>query len=356
MRKDLRGNVPAPAVSPLPPCFSFSDPLQAPPGYDAMALDSGRSALFLGLQALRRAGCAPVIHLPAVICRAVVTICRLQEFSLRFYGLGTDLATPTFATPPRGEEVVLYVHYFGERHGAMEKTISSLPRRPFVVEDGTAAGLTPGVGAFGDVAIRGFRKLLPIPDGALLLSRLPLAGSPEDPDEDFLGRKARELASDAVFGLAPDPFGAEERLDHWQTPRRMSASSRRYLASEKWRSVGEERRLSHRRLEHLRRRLDHPFLEAFWELSEETVPLGYPLLLRRGYGGELRRLLRKEGFCLPMDWGLPPDAPWKEDGDVLRHLVVLPLLPPHLGGEERIMALAAHAASLGKGDRSVGRR
>ncbi len=320
------------------------DPLKPPPGYHARALDSGRSALFMGLQALKKAGCAPVIHLPAVICRAVVTTALRQGFSLRFYGLGQDLATPTFATLPRAEEVVLYVHYFGWRHDAMERALSSLRRRPFVVEDGASAGLTPGVGGFGDVTVRGFRKLLPIPDGALLLSRFPLEGHPEDPDEDFIDRKTRELALRRSSLLPPDPFGAEARLDQGQTPRRISDASLEYLASGKGQAAGEERRLSHRRLETLLRGLALPSLEELWELPKGVVPLGFPLLMRRGYGGELRRLLRKEGFPLPMDWGLPPGAPWKEDGDFLRQLVLLPLAPDFFGKEERVMALAARAA------------
>ncbi|HQH79215.1 MAG TPA: hypothetical protein PK535_09630 [Synergistaceae bacterium] len=320
------------------------DPLQAPPERHVLALDSGRSALSVGLRALRRAGCAPVIHLPAVICRAVMTIALHEGFSLRFYRLGRDLATPTFPSPPRAEEVVLYVHYFGWRHDAMERALSSLRRRPFVVEDGASAGLTPGVGGFGDVTVRGFRKLLPITDGALLLSRFPLEDLPGDPDEDFIDRKARELALRRSSPLPPDPFGAEARLDRRPTPRRISDASLEYLASGEWRSAGEERRLSHRRLGALLRGLALPSLEELWELPEGVVPLGFPLLMHRGYGGELRRLLRKEGFPLPMDWGLPPGAPWKEDGDFLRQLVLLPLAPDFFGKEERVMALAARAA------------
>lgn len=325
---------------------SRQDPFFTPPAYDSLLLDSGRSALFLGLKALRRSGCAPVIHLPAVICRAVIAICRLQGFSLRFYGQGKDLKTPTFAQTPLPEEVVLYVHYFGGRHGVMEDFLTSLPRRPFVVEDGTAAGLTPGVGTFGDVAVRGFRKLLPIPDGAQLLSRVPLDVPREAPDETFLERKRRELSHPFSL-LPPDPFGAEARLDQWIAPRDMSSDSQAYLASGLWRPAAAARRAAHRHLSELRALLGNPLLEELPLLPEDAVPLGYPLLLHRSYGGELRRRLRREGFTLPMDWGLPPDAPWKDDGEFLRHLVVLPVTSRASGDEERLMALATEVVACG---------
>ena len=48
-----------------------------------------------------------------------------------------------------------------------------------------------------------------------------------------------------------------------------------------------------------------------------------------------------------MDWGLPPDAPWKDDGEFLRHLVVLPVTSRASGDEERLMALATEVVACG---------
>lgn len=303
-------------------------PLLPPWEGPGVLVDSGRSALALGLDALHRSGCAPVIHLPAIICRSVVEICHRKGFAVRYYSMGKSMKKPTFLDLPDPADVVLFVHILGLRNVVMEHILRALPRRPFVVEDGAQSGLTPGVGTLGDVVILGFRKLLPIPDGALVRSRFPLdVASLAPPDGNFIAQRVREL----LHSTPPPTWGpdvAETRLDNWRFPRRISRWSLTRLRGRDHAVVGAQRRQMFLFLAAQCRTAMHGVGTPLWEHPGHGIPLGFPLVFYKGYPGELRRCLRQIGCPLPLDWAPPPDSPWIEDGAFLKRLVVLPTAFP----------------------------
>jgi hypothetical protein len=281
------------------------------PGFGAPCeswLDTGRSALAVAARDILRRGGRPVAWIPAYGCDAVGAPFRDQGFAIRHYSVGLGLQSID-AEPATGD-TFLFIHYFGHRNRA---AIARVPAwradAVHVVEDCAQAGLSEGVGTHGDYAVSSLRKLLPLPDGALLASQLPLSFEAAESDEEFIDAK---VAGKLLRG-ARAPADTYLRLfEHAESrlrpahPRRMS-----WLAMQLLRGM-DLGRVRERRCRNWRFLFDAlrstPALEGVEpllpSLDDGDVPLGLPVRVPRGQRDALRRHLAGHEIYCPIHWPL----------------------------------------------------
>lgn len=292
------------------------DILQAPPvsghllgilpldGRFSLSVGTGRMALARALDSLPPARITGRAWLPSLCCASLALPLLRRGFEVRFYSSPDEISSS--GTAPG--DIFLYIHFCGFPNRPVEEALRSLPAesRPVIIEDCVHALFTRGVGTFGDFALYSFRKFLPVPDGGLISSRLPLDGRLAPPLENFISLKTAGLMAGEPAFLRQ----GEAVLDSDDGTREPSAMGGLLLDRLPWEHIPAARRENY---SFLAGRLGLPALQ------DGTVPLGVPFRVESGKA-ELERRLRGAGFEPPLSWDAPPGAP----SDEAEKLVILP--------------------------------
>lgn len=297
---------------------------------------TGRSALALVALDLLSRGAKPVVRLPFYCCPSVAQPFAEAGFDMRFYSQGADLSSLPDATPDAGD-VFLFIHWFGFPNRAALAFVDAFgANRPFaVIEDCVPASLW----AFGrpasaslmhpaDYSAYSFRKVLPVPDGALLASQSPVNAPALPSDRTFVALALSALRTARRNGGRPEYLRlsrtAEARLDADASAREASPSGNRILQRCDIATAAAKRRENARLLASL---LPSQLRPLHSDVPEDAAPLCLPVLLERGSRDELLRRLRAAGIVPPLAWDVNPEPGdrFAPDRDVARRVIALPV-------------------------------
>ena len=133
----------------------------------------GRQALGVALKTVGKGDLG--ILLPEFICQDVPETCRRMGFVIRWYRVNAKLQPVGLSQMPACR-AVLAVHYFGFRQDLRPFQKYCEKTGAVLIEDAAHGYLStdPGgkpLGTTGDFGIYSFRKILPIPDGAALVTK-----------------------------------------------------------------------------------------------------------------------------------------------------------------------------------------
>lgn len=315
--------------------------------------DTGRSALLLVARAILRRGGKKRVWLPAYGCESISQPFRQAGFDLHYYSVGTDLMEGRIQ--PDSGESLLFIHYFGHRNLRMVAAAERYRAAGvWVIEDSVQTSLVEAPAA-GDFGLTSYRKLLPVPDGAVLLSQHSVDMTPPEmtlaePDEAFVSAKligkilrGSEAAAADFLPLLEE---AESRLEERIVPRRRSWLSGWMLAHLDLHDAAAKRRANWLALTRLIEAagLDDRLQPVFRTLADEDVPLGLPIRVAGGQRDRLRSFLAGEDIYCPVHWPLehlPDDTAFASDRDLAASILTLPvdqrLSPAHL--ERMVQAL-----------------
>lgn len=132
---------------------------------------SARTAL---LAALKGRG-GQTIWLPAFMCRSLLKPIRACGLKVRYYDIDMDFMPLLNHVVPEAGDYLLVVHFFGIYRPLDGIREFCTTNRMLLIED--CAHILPDpkapcpAGSTGDVAIFSLRKLLPVPDGGVLVER-----------------------------------------------------------------------------------------------------------------------------------------------------------------------------------------
>lgn len=342
------GGEPRPA--PLPPVIGgvlgLEEPPDAPPApggsvdrppslrEPALWLADARSALALLVDELRPAR----VHLPALVCEAVVEAVRGRA-EVVFHPLAEDLVGPApgaLADVASGELVVA-VDWLGFRTAGGELA-RARARGAVIVEDASQTLWTEGAGA--DFVVHSPRKVVGVPDGGILratgarpLPRRALA----PPPEPWWSTSLAACRERAAFDRARAAGGAAGERSWFALFRRAeaaapvgafatSALTRRLLAGPlDWAEIARRRRANWLRL----RELLAPAVGAELalprpELPADVVPLGFPVRLARRE--DVRVALFAREIFPPVHWPIEGVVParFEREHALARELATLP--------------------------------
>jgi hypothetical protein len=303
--------------------------------------DTGRSALLIAASAILHCGGKPRAWVPAFSCESIAQPFRQAGFDIQYYPVGTGLAGENVPLPqPDTGETLLFIHYFGHRNSRMSLAAQGYRAAGvWIIEDCVQGGLIRDLGSGGDFAVTSFRKLLPVMEGAAVLSRkpvdLPAIGLDlAQSDESFvcaklMGKILRGSDADAQDFL-PLLESSELRLQGRVIPRHMSWLSTWMMARLDWADVIDRRRANWLSLadEILKAKLADQVRPLFTTLGDEDVPLGMPVRIAHGKRDALRAHLAARQIYCPIHWHLdhlPKDEPFTNERELASSVLTLPV-------------------------------
>ena len=283
---------------------------------DCLWTDTGRSALLIAASTIRHCGGKRRAWVPAFSCESISQALRQAGLDIQYYSAGVSAECQRSLPQPEVGETLLFIHYFGHRNRYMARAAEAYRAAGiWIIEDCVHGSLMPGLGDRGDFAVTSYRKLLPVVDGAALLSRAPIDLSAielplAEPDESFIsakliGKIMRGTHADAEEFLPLFEF-SENRLQDRVIPRQMSWLSTWMMARLDWKVAASKRRANWSALSARIAKADiadrsRPVFDA---LQTDDVPLGFPIRVAGGQRDHLRRFLAGQEIYCPVHWPL----------------------------------------------------
>ncbi|WP_327438521.1 hypothetical protein [Pseudomonas donghuensis] len=221
--------------------------LELPPGGPgpypgAFKFQSARAAFC----ALLRAGRPRRVWVPRYICDAMLAPLKVVGIAVEFYTLEEDFSVAA-DLQLQADEWLLYVNYFGLCSLQQQRLLQRFNPAQ-VVFDHAQAFFTPPLDCLA--TIYSPRKFFGLPDGGLMVTRLP-GVEPAEVDEGALLRAThllKRLAGTPESGYA-DYQNAERSLEDVE-PKRMSVLTERLFTSIDYAAVKEKRNENFRFLHH----------------------------------------------------------------------------------------------------------
>jgi dTDP-4-amino-4,6-dideoxygalactose transaminase len=293
--------------------------------------DTGRSALAAAAADIAERGGRRRVWMPAYCCASAVSPFRQHGFEVRYYAVGPQLRAVD--ADPQAGDTLLFVHYFGHRHhAAADASAGWRAQGVRIVEDCVQAGLTASIGTHGDYAVTSLRKLLAVPDGALLASPASVALDADPSSEEFVVAK---LAGKLLRGARADDasylrlFAHAEALLEDARPRRMSWLSDRLLRAADLASAAVRRRTNWTQLGKALRQTPRlrGLAPLFDTLGEGEAPLGLPVRVPRDQRDALRRHLAQQRIFCAVHWPLEhlPPGTFAQERALSTQLLTLPI-------------------------------
>ena len=303
--------------------------------------DLGRSALLVAAANIRQRGGKPRVWLPAFSCESISQPFGQLGFEFRYYPVGSQLMGDQADVPqPEAGDTLLFIHYFGHRNHWMAKAAREWRARGvWIIEDCVHASLTPKLGEHSDFAVTSCRKVLPVVDGAGLLTRLPVdfAGTGIEllpPDESFVSARMIAKILRGAHAPATEFLPLLERtegsLGRRIVPRQMSWLSSWMLQRLNLDSIVAQRRANWLAL---MRGIEVADLAddvrpIFRSLEIDCAPLGVPVRVSGGQRNSLRNFLAERRIYCPVHWvlgHLPQQDVYAEERALEECILTLPV-------------------------------
>lgn len=247
--------------------FELELPAARPSLYpDAFRFQSARAAFC----ALLRAGRPRRVWVPRYICDAMLAPLKALGLAFEFYALEEDFSVAA-ELQLRADDWLLYVNYFGVCTLQQQRLLQRFNPAQ-VVFDHAQAFFAPPMDCLA--TIYSPRKFFGVPDGGLLVTRVP-GVEPTEVDEQALQRAThllKRLAATPESGYA-DYQNAERSLEDVE-PKRMSVLTERLFTSIDYSAVKEKRNENFRFLHQALAGVNALTLD----LDAVDGPLCYPML------------------------------------------------------------------------------
>lgn len=291
-----------------------------------------------------------ILLLPSYLCPSIVAPVKDLQIGYDFYKVDERLQIKPEAVEAKLRDEVrglLFIHYFGFPVGRdFLDYLDSLRERVVVIEDCVQALLTRQdgywLGRRGNYSIASFRKLLPVPDGALLLSTTQLLPDVRLPRvwNEFLCKrvigmmlKGEYLRLDRVDETGYELYfrllhEAESACDKQIQIASINELAEKLLDKFEWEAIRLSRRSNY---QHLAGRLEgiHSVTPLFPDLPAEVCPSGLPVVAHSPETRDkLRGFLVQHGVYPPVHWELPPEVSeddFPESWDLSRRILTLPI-------------------------------
>ena len=292
------------------------------PGRNHIFLSTGRCAIKLAIRTLGLKSKDEVL-LPSYLCpEGVLGPFREENITIKFYKIKKDLSIDIADLESKisnNTKALFIIHYFGFPQPIDEISELCKNKKLFLIEDCAHAflGKYQGklLGSFGDLSIFTYRKTLPVPDGALLVSNNPSLRLMEADKNFDLIRSLYPIieTSSLILGDAHSYFNIIAFLSgglSYVSKRLMNIyhkpANPSYLSQSLIRKFDLDEIIS-RKKENFRYLLENLDMKditpLYTELPDGVCPLWFPVLTdKRDY---LRKKLRKNGIFTPIFWKLP---------------------------------------------------
>lgn len=304
---------------------------------------SGREAIYHIIKSIKISKDEKIL-LPSYLCQSILDPLVQTATKFEFYKVRENLELVFDDINEKVNDktkAILIIHFFGFPQPM--KDVKKLRKKLLIIEDTTHSFMTQtdGVpsGSVGDFSFASFRKMLPMPDGALICVSDNSISFPELPEQDaehlnykekndlglyhrglFIrsGNKNHKELSQKNFKLA------EESLQtNYLKPCKMSEKSKVLLEHLKLKEIINQRRKNFNYL------LQQDFKEIrplFNVLPNGVCPLGFPILSENR--NKLEKYLIKNKIYPPVHWRLPKcidKTEFKQSWNISEEILTIPI-------------------------------
>jgi len=304
---------------------------------------SGREAIYQIIKSLSLSKEEKIL-LPSYLDWAILDPFVRASTEIRFYKIKKNLEIDLEDIQEKIDgktKAILIIHYFGFPQPLTD--IKKLKEKLLVIEDTTHSLFSlhedKPSGSFGDISFASFRKMLPIPDGAMICYRnehIPISDLPDQGIWHLNYKEKRELGlyykgnfirtGNKIHRKLSQIYfeSAEELLQEIYTnPRKMSEKSKELLERLRIEEIINQRRKNFIYL--LGEDFDEitPFHK---NLPDGICPLGFPILSKNR--NELEQHLIKKKVYSPVHWRLPNcinKDDYKISWDISNKILTIPI-------------------------------
>lgn len=288
--------------------------------------DSGRSAIRYLLDLLKDK--IKSVMLPQYVCESVLIPFVEKQYQITYYPVDTklQLIRDDFEQllQAQNPQLVLVQSYFGFDTLNKDRTfLKELSRKGIiVVEDITHILLSDGWRPCADYMIGSLRKWCAIPDGGILIKQcdaedknvfqtlrqeeniefLSVRLSAQEGKRKFLsGTEDRSSDKNVFISLFDKSESILNRQSRYYT---MSNYTRERIISVDWKQIAHKRKENYCVLRDVLKSISGIEI-VFPHISDNTVPLYFPVFVDRSKRDSVRYSMRKNNILLPVIWPVP---------------------------------------------------
>ncbi|WP_068986494.1 hypothetical protein [Lysinibacillus xylanilyticus] len=303
---------------------------------DVVWTDTGRSAIYLALQELLQKGIEKVAYLPVYCCESVKQPFFQLGFEIKYYSMGEDLQHPNYLPDDLNNKVLLFINYFGFENSCIYSWLKKMNELQnfYIIEDCVQAAFNNFNHSLSDYSIYSFRKFTAQPDGAALIAKsslLNLELETNFDNEEFLskqifGKVLRAAVEDekVYLNLLKE---SEALLDTYIIPNQISEISKFIMKRININELKQKRRKNWNNLYHelkLSDLLKTNIKSLYDSIGNNTVPLGFPIVVKKELRDELLLFLREQNIFCPVHWRINSSY-FEEDYELSNKIITLPI-------------------------------
>jgi len=297
--------------------------------------DTGRSALFLAIEAIENRLCEKVVYMPSFSCDSVIQPFKEKGFNIQYYSMGEDLVSPTNLPFDLTNKVFLYINYFGiENKVVKDWLIMKRSQQSFyIIEDCVQAAFSTFSKEIYDYKVFSYRKFTSQPDGALLISKEPVVL------EEKLGKVSESFILDQVKGKILRSFSvyaneylpllkrSENSLSEKVLPRNISDLSVFFMERfdfDYFKRRRQENWMLLMNLFNKNRQVQIHIKPLFENKNDNEIPLGFPVIVKSGDRDSLRDYLVSKNIFCPIHWEISNNQ-FEVDKKLSRIIMTIPI-------------------------------
>ncbi len=305
-------------------------------GENLVWTDTGRSAILLALQQLLQKGVDRVAYLPLYCCESVKQPFIQLDFDIKYYSMGKDLQHPCYLPNDLENKVFLFINYFGFENKPVYSWLKQMSQRNnfYIIEDCVQAAFNNFNHKLSHYKIYSFRKFTAMPDGAVLISRYPFNNLKLDlssGNEKFL---SMQVVGKILRGSIKDDDlflnmlkKSEELLYKEIIPKEMADISKIIMERIDVDVLKYKRRTNWSILHNLIKKnsfLKSNIISLYTQLSDSTVPLGYPIIVNNNLRDKLLNFFITKNIFCPVHWRMN-NSLIKEDYELSNKILTIPI-------------------------------
>jgi len=288
------------------------------------------------------------VLLPSYLYDGILSPFKERNLAIKFYKINADLTMDVSDIERKISEntkILFIIHYFGfpqpvDKLRELRESNSSCSIVEDLVQSMLSTRLDGTLGKFGDFSFDAYRKLLPTPDGSLLLVNKPIEyvnwNKWKDRQfEHFLHINSRYIAMNLknlylTTHLVPKTLHlwlfrhAERLLVDYPILAEMSRMSKRLLDKFDFEEAIVKRRENYQYL--LNNWFSDSIVPLFQDLPNSVCPLGFPILTQDR--DHLRRELIDSKIYCSVHWELPCEIDNDEfavSWEISRRILMIPI-------------------------------
>ena len=276
-----------------------------------LLFSSGRSALFSILKSISNVKHQQFskVLLPDYLCDSVLNAVKKTNYKIEFYKIESDLSIdfPDLKTKLSDNTIILLINYFGCIDIARQiNDVRSISKYCCIIADNVQAFYSMHEAKIADYSFTSFRKVFPVPDGALVKTLNRELEIPNQENTFVANKIVGGILKNFALGQSVDSsfylhyLNLGEKLIDYNYDAMASDFSKIIMQSIDFQTIAERRKLN---AEFIVTGLKELGIDPIIVNNKNQVPLFIPI--RHKHRNEIRKKMFAQNIFCPIHWPSP---------------------------------------------------